>query len=130
HRAAVEFSIASIDNQTDTIVAGDHRFKRQPPQFTEAIRKTGGYVDRKWHACVFKNGIGEAQRVAICVVESEADKSFREVTIDHAAVHLVEADELQSRAPQSSHQSSEKLRRHFMQAIRLETVRSQRADVV
>ena len=57
---AVEFVIASVDSQTDAIVASDHRFKRQPPQISEAIRKARRHVDREWHARVLKHGIGEA----------------------------------------------------------------------
>src|SRR6516162_9856259 len=45
-------------------------------------------------------------------------------------MHLVETDELQSRAPQASHQPSEKLRGHFEQAVWLETVRSRRPNMV
>ena len=103
HRAAVEFSIASIDNKSDTIVACNHRLKREPPQFPETIRKTGRHVDCKRHVRVFKNGISPAQRIAIRVIEGEADKASCEVAFHHAAVHLVETDELQSRAPQSAH---------------------------
>src|SRR6516225_8375457 len=41
HRAAVEFTVAPVDDQADAIVARDDCLKREPPQFAEAIWKAG-----------------------------------------------------------------------------------------
>ena len=94
--AAVELAIASIDDKTNAIVARDHRFKRKPPQFAQTIRKAGGHVNGKRHSRFLKNGVGPLQRVTITIVENKADETPREISVDHAAVHLVEANQIQS----------------------------------
>src|SRR6516162_7441628 len=96
HRAAVEFTVAPVDDQADAIVARDDCLKREPPQFAEAIWKAGRHVNRKWHTCLFQDGIAEAQHVAIGVIESQANKPPRKIPFSHPVVHLIEADQIQA----------------------------------
>ena len=82
------------------LVAGDHRFEREPPQLADPVGKAGRDVDGERHVRFFQDRIGELQRVAVAVVEGDADETPREIALDQAAVHLVEADEIDADAAQ------------------------------
>ncbi len=51
--AAVKRAIAVVDLQTDMIVACDHRFEREPPQFAEPVRETRRHIDGERHVGLF-----------------------------------------------------------------------------
>ena len=71
---------------------------------------------------LLEDRIGPLQRVAIAVVDGQADEAPAEVAFGQAAVHLVEADEVEARAAQVADHVVEKARRHFEQPVRLEPV--------
>ena len=70
------------------------------------------------------------QRVAIAVVDGHADETPRDLPFGQAAVHFVEADEVEVRAVQVAHHVLEKARRHFQQSVRLKPVGPRRTHVM
>ena len=70
------------------------------------------------------------KRVAITVVEGDADEAAAEIALGHAAVHLVEADGVNVRSAQQLDHAAEKPRRDFEDAIGLEAIGPRRADVM
>ena len=78
----------------------DHRFEREPPQFAEPVGKARRHIDGERHARLFEDRIGPLQSVAIAVVEGEADEAAGKIALGQAAVHLVEADQIDAGAAQ------------------------------
>ena len=70
------------------------------------------------------------QRVAIAVVDGNADEPAAEVALHQAPMHLVEADEIEPRAPQIAQHVLEEIRRHLEQPVGLEPVGPRRPHVV
>ena len=129
-RGAIEGAIAAVDLQANVIVARDHRFERQPPQFADPIRKTRRHIDGERHLGFFEDGICPLQHVAVTVIEGQADETPRKIALDQPTVHLVEADQIEARAAQISHHSCEKARRDLEEPVRLETVEARRPHMV
>jgi hypothetical protein len=127
---AIEGAVVAVDLQTDAIVVRDNRFEREPPQHAEPVGKTRRHIDGERHTRLFEDRIGVLLDVAIAVVEGEADEAPLEIALRHAAVHLVEADEVDVGAAQKLDHAGEEARRDLEQAIGLEAVRPRRADVM
>ena len=53
----------------------DHRFEREPPQFAEAVGKARRHIKRERHLGLLQDRIGPLQRIAIAVVEGDADEA-------------------------------------------------------
>ena len=128
--AAGEAAVLAVDDEPDLVVLRDHRFQRQPPEFAEPVGEARGDVDRERHAGRLEDRIGESQRVAVAVVERETDEAPGEIAFRHAAVHFVEADEVEAGAAQQLDDAGEKPRRDLEQPIGLEAAGPRRADVV
>ena len=60
--------------------------------------KLDRHIDRERRSGFFEDRIGVLQRVAIAVVEGQADEAPGEIALAHAAVHLVEADRYRCRS--------------------------------
>ena len=128
--AAGEAAVLAVDDEPDLVVLRDHRFQRQPPQLAEPVGEARGDVDRERHAGRLEDRIGESQRVAVAVVEREADEAPGEIAFRQAAVHFVEADEVEAGAAQQRDDAGQKPRRDLEQPIGLEAAGPRRADVV
>ena len=77
HGSTIEFAIASVDDEPDAIVACNHRFERQPPEFAKPIGETRRYVDRKRRGDLFKDRVGPMEDVTIGVIKGQADEPAR-----------------------------------------------------
>src|SRR6202008_1866718 len=77
-----------------------------------------------------EDGIGEFKRVAIAVVDGDADEAAPEIAFGQAAMHLVEPDNIESRVLELPDQALEEAGRHLEEAIGLEPVRAWRPHVV
>ena len=72
--AALEPLLLAVDQQLHALVARDHRLEREPPQLTEPIGKAGWDIDRERRPMFLEDGIGEAQCVAVAIVDGDADE--------------------------------------------------------
>src|SRR5438128_1613182 len=79
--APIDPPVVIVDHEADRILPGDHRFEREPPQFTEAVGKARRNVDRERRAMLAQDRIGIAQRVAVAVVEGEAGEAPTEIAL-------------------------------------------------
>ena len=70
------------------------------------------------------------QGVAVAVVEGEANEAAGEIALAQAAMHLVEADQVQIGTAQILDHAGEEARRDLKQAIGLEAVGPRRAHMV
>ena len=68
--------------------------------------------------------------VAIAVVEGETHEAPAEIALGHAAVHLVEADDVDARAAQELDHAGEEARRDFQEPIGLEAIGPRRAHMM
>ena len=127
---ALDAALLSVHQQHDAVVARDHLFERDPPKLTEPIRKAGRHVDGKRHLRRLEDRIGKFLVVAVAVVERDAREAAAKIPFEHAAIHLVERDEVDPRAAQMPHHPFEKARRDLEQAIGLEPVAARRSHVV
>ncbi len=100
NRAAVEALVLAVEHKPDAVVPGDHRLKRQPPQFPQAVGKAGRNIKPERDLVFFQDRIGELQIVAIPVVEGQANETALGIALDQALVHFIESDNIKPRAAQ------------------------------
>src|SRR5258705_1166860 len=121
-RSAIESLLLAIDQQPDIRVTCNHGLKRKPPQFANAIRKTGRDIDREWRLVPLEDWIGVFERVAITVIDRYADKSALEILLGKASLHLIETDDFQPGAPEKLEDTFQECGRYFEKAVWLEAV--------
>ena len=72
--AAFDAMFAAIDEETETVIARDNVLKREPPQLAKPIGKVGRHIDGHRRVVPFQDWPGVLEKVAIAVVEGEANQ--------------------------------------------------------
>ena len=129
-RAAIEPAILAIDAKPKQLVLGDHCFEREPPHLADTVGESRGDVDGERHLVFLQDRIGVLEIVAVAVVERDADETFLEIPLGHAAVHFIERNEIGARAPQAPDNFLEERRGHFKQPVGLELPPPRRTHVM
>ncbi len=124
----VEVPLAAIDHETDTIMPGNHLFKRQPPHLRNAIGNPGRHIDRKRGLVPRQHRIGKRDDIPVAAIECQARETSGWRGRSGAADSLLDRHDLEPPAPQCKKQPVEHLRRHLAGFQGLEAVAPSRAD--
>jgi hypothetical protein len=119
-RHAFKILIGAVDHHSDAIVSRNDCLKRDPPQFTQLIGKTGRDEHRKRQFVFSKQRVGPSQEIFVAIVEGEADETPREITFDIAPMHFVQRHHVNARTHEPSQQPIKKFRRNFQKPVWLE----------
>jgi hypothetical protein len=99
---------------------GDHRLQRDPPQPTHSLGEVAGDIDRERRVEFPHHRQRKVAIVAIAVVEGEAGKAPREITLDQPGMHLVHSDDVDIKAANMLQHRAQKFRFDLEMAIGLE----------
>ena len=130
HAAALEPLVAAIDPHRDHVVLRHHGLEREPPHLADTVGEARRDIDGERHVVVLEDRISELVRIAIAIVECDADETAGEIALGHAAVQFVERNEIDAGTAQLSDDALEELRCDFEQPIGLEAVGPRRTDMM
>ena len=78
-RFTVDAQSLAANSYLDLSARGDHTFKRNPPEITDAIGKARGHVEDEWDTVPLQDRPSIAQIIAVAVVKCECDEAATEI---------------------------------------------------
>jgi len=93
-RSGIEAGRSTSDRDVDRGRPGDHHLERDPPQPAGPLREIAGDIDRGRCVKFPHHRQRKIPVIAIAIVEGEAGKASREITVDQPLMELVHGDDV------------------------------------